>query len=407
MHDPSQIKRAATHEELAPLIDFCKTGRLFDVQRWVEAGNPVNPPAPIPKRARKWTPLQFAIDRGFHSLVELLLMAGADVHDNYRYSPLMHAIRKKRLDLVELLVAHGADPAQVNMEEVFYSWEPAFMEYFIEHGADVETGNPLACVLSDCVRTALRVFKKYRYQIDSFQEQANIALRYHCKGGNEKWVLLMLWAGADPYAPGNVNFYEDPDPEYEGTSAIEYAAFYGHFDLLTLRQMKLDPAHPHTRSVMHYAYKAPAGIKLLGQLLNKGMKPNDLENGGCSAIREMAVHMDWDLRFHRPFSERADKKYRNQDTHEARARLEVIDLLASHGARWLPVDLDEIRYARRSFISMQPHYTVDFIQSMSKHKACTRTTATELLRTPSIKEVIARHSTRITELVASLPATLP
>ena len=36
------------------------------------------------------------------------------------------------------------------------------------------------------------------------REQANIALRYHCKEGNVKWIALMLWAGADPYAKADL-----------------------------------------------------------------------------------------------------------------------------------------------------------------------------------------------------------
>jgi hypothetical protein len=46
------------------------------------------------------------------------------------------------LDFVQLLVAHGYDPKQIDMKDVFNTWDPAMMEFFIDKGADVETGNP-------------------------------------------------------------------------------------------------------------------------------------------------------------------------------------------------------------------------------------------------------------------------
>ena len=45
-------KRAEDYDEIKPLIDLCKTGRLFDVQAWIAEGKPINPPPPPAKGAR-------------------------------------------------------------------------------------------------------------------------------------------------------------------------------------------------------------------------------------------------------------------------------------------------------------------------------------------------------------------
>jgi hypothetical protein len=74
-------KRAKDYDDIKPLIDLCKTGRLFDAQAWFAGGKPVNPPPPPPKGARRKCPLQVTIDKGFHSLVQVLLDGGAIVHD--------------------------------------------------------------------------------------------------------------------------------------------------------------------------------------------------------------------------------------------------------------------------------------------------------------------------------------
>ncbi len=95
-----------------------------------------------------------------------------------------NALAHRRFDLVQLLCEHGYDAKTVDMREVFATWQPEIMEYLIDRGADPETGMPLAWALIDRTRTVLRVFMKYKEKYASFQEQANIALRHHCKDGN-------------------------------------------------------------------------------------------------------------------------------------------------------------------------------------------------------------------------------
>lgn len=96
------------------------------------------------------------------------------------------------LDIIKLLVKHGADIHSIDMAWVFGSWDPKIIEYFIEQGADVETGSPLASALCWRIRTGLGVYKRHKNHFPSFQKQINIALRHHCKEGNLKWVSPML-----------------------------------------------------------------------------------------------------------------------------------------------------------------------------------------------------------------------
>jgi hypothetical protein len=187
------MKQAQTYEEIKPLIELCKAGKLFDVQAWISEGKPVDPPLPVEGKARKKGPLESAIETGFHSMVEVLLDGGASV-DSPRYNPLLHALWKRRHDMVTLLIEHGADINSVDMEEVFHTWNNDIVEYFIEKGANLEWGDPLAAALCSRIRTALAIYMRYKDRFPSFQEQVNIALRHHCREGNLKWVSLMLWA---------------------------------------------------------------------------------------------------------------------------------------------------------------------------------------------------------------------
>ena len=159
--------RARSREEIMPLIDLCKKGHLFEVQQWVADGKPVNLPYDDPKCRRLLSPLEIATDMGFHSLAAVLLDGGAIQEPEGWGLPIYKAIRQKRRDLIELLVDHGQDVAEVDMHEVFNTWEPDLMEYFIEMGADPEADNALASALCGRIRTALRIYKKFKGQFFS------------------------------------------------------------------------------------------------------------------------------------------------------------------------------------------------------------------------------------------------
>jgi hypothetical protein len=40
-HEQTQ---APNFEQIKPLVELCKAGRLFEVQEWIRAGKPLNPP---------------------------------------------------------------------------------------------------------------------------------------------------------------------------------------------------------------------------------------------------------------------------------------------------------------------------------------------------------------------------
>jgi hypothetical protein len=350
---PAEIRRAADNAAIAPLIALCKAGRLFDVQRWIAEGKPVNTP-PIPsKGARTKSPLDVAIERGFHTLVQVLLEGGAIQEPSGYDSPMNRTLRARRFDIVKLLVKHGFDPKSVDMNEVFASWDPDIMEYFIERGADVQRGNPFAGAFCERIRTALRPYKACCQRMPELQEQANIALRHHCKEGNVKWVSLMLWAGADPFKPGAESAGEELDAEDEGLSALGYAALYDHFEIFELKPIRSKLGTGEGKDFIRYLDKG-SGLEVLKRLLEKGLNPSDEANGGCSLIGHCLESMSWWWSSSAYPWER-DTNKRNLDTPQARDRIKAIHLLAKHGAKWMPADNKrDIASARRSLLRMKP-----------------------------------------------------
>jgi hypothetical protein len=387
------MMRVNTYEEIEPLVRLCKAGRLFEVQDWISAGKPVNlPPAHTIKRAKQ-SPLQIAIDLGFYSLVQVLLEGGASLED-LRYPPLLQALHKRRLDLVQLIVKHGADIHSVPMDSVFASWSNETVDFFIEQGADLEKGYPLAHALCWKIRPALGLFMRYKDRYPSFQKQLNIALRHHCKEGSAKWVALTLWAGADPYEKGPDSPDEDDPDEY--LSGLELAAFYQHYDIFKMKSVKLDPRQPYASDLFQNACFGDKS-DLLKLLLDKGFGPLCLEDKGSSMIQSLLHGMSWsfDLFSH-------DRRERDIDTSRSREKIKMIHMLVRNGARWEPQDRRAINDARRSLIKMQPVYIMEFVWIMSEYQACRRDDVEALIKNPNMRALLSKHRNRLDELINTL-----
>ena len=387
------MKRAKTYEEIKPLIELCKIGKLFDVQAWIAAGKPLTPPVPPEKGRRPRSPLEYAIDAGFHSLVQVLLEGGVEIEQTCKYSALNHALGGRQYEMAKLLVEHGADVKRVDMYTLFHTWQPEIMAYFIDRGADVETDNPLAQAFCSRIRTALRIFKQYKERFPSFPEQANIALRHHCKEGNLKWVSLMLWAGADPFAKGPDEPEEEPDPESDH-NALELAAFYGHFEVFGLRSIKLDPKQERAHNLVRMACYG-RNADLLKHLLDMKYPVNDQPNGGSSHIGLLLTTMNW-------WMPRDGKK--NVDTEQTREKMKLLYLLIRHGARWIPENPKRMNDVRRTLLGLDRDYTVELVWLMTKYGACERAVVEHLLKSPALRAHVAVDWHRIQELVARLPA---
>lgn len=80
----------------------------------------------------------------------------------------------------------------------------------------------------------------------------------------------------------------------------------------------------------------------------------------------------------------------------------MIDVLARYDEKWMPKDKAGITEVRRSLLRMKPDYTLDFVNTMSKDKACNRDDIEELLRTPAIRTLTLEYQLTIAKLVKRL-----
>lgn len=101
-------------DEIGPLCTLCAEGRLYEVEAWIENDRPIQCEPSTDRRDWKLrSPLQLAVDRGFYSLVELLLLNGYAPNGD-SWSCLRPAVEAKNRPLIDLLLKHGADPQAVD-----------------------------------------------------------------------------------------------------------------------------------------------------------------------------------------------------------------------------------------------------------------------------------------------------
>ena len=385
-------KRARSWEQIEPLQHLCQEGRLFEVQEWIASGRPVNIPSKEPKRRVPPSPLSIAIESGFHSLAKLLLEAGALFESDLWDSPIRLALKQRRFDLAQLLVDYGLPMSEVDMCDVFDTWQPEIMEYFIERGACPERDNALAYAFCRRIRTALRILKKYEDRFPSFSSQVNIALRHHAYEGNEKWVSLMLWAGGDPYDYGPSSYDGDTEDALQ-YAAIDRAVWGRHINVLKILVKK--PFDPDN----HAVYKALTwgaadhGSDFASLLIERGLKPSNHPKWSSDLIQHWLTQLDWVGHL---WVRHADRK--NLDREEARNVMKNIHLLAKHGAKWLP-DNYQIGSVRRTLLKMTAAYTAETVWIMTKYRVCSPEVLRILLRTPTIRAHTYEHSLRMHRMI--------
>lgn len=400
-------------DELDPLRELCKQGHLFDVQSWIARGNPVRLKELPPKRYRRNSPLCIALEKGFHSLVQVLLEAGAPIAEG-DYNALYHAVELKRMDLVELLIEYGANVHDVSMQTVIATWDRKLVDLFIANGANLIDDQPIAWALANKIRSALGVFKQYVGQYPELKEQVDVALRHHAGRGNAKWVALCLWAGGDPWSRGSDEApdwdapaydRDDDDEDYEPNhrTAVELAVMAGHREVLEQKKFLTapDPRRPASLNMLENIWWL-RDSRVLELLLERGHKPTLYKDRLSRLVTYLLRTLSSGV-----FESRGREVRRNVDTYRARGSMEMIGLLFAEGALWRPDDNEEIKRVRQSLIEMAPKYTYEFIQMVHDHQAARRRDVEELVRTQAMVRLLEKRKRKIPELIDKLPEELP
>lgn len=365
--EPASPRTTTAPDELEDLHRLCREGRLYDVERWIQTGRPLQLAEGTPPPKGRWSSaLEIALEAGNQALTLLLLCNGYGPNLECS-SPLDLALRARRFDLLDLLLAWGADPQSVDLYDLFGTYQLDLFERFRTLGVDLTSDHVLAETLAHHTsnKPLFGYAKRHLEHNPKLQVELNIALAHHAREGNEKGVALCLWAGGDPHAPAPDLRYPDrteededvdEDDRFEGFSAVHEACSYGHVEILK----RLGP-HPG-RDDFDELYRAADSSAVI-DLLAQSALPKDV----ASVIEH---HLLW-LSF--------DFGYRSwRSLYPLRHVFEV-------GARWESSTPDEIARLRRSVLKTSRDTFVDLMKLLTTRDYCSPEILHELARTPAMR----------------------
>ena len=364
------------------VLRLCQEGRLYELGRWIADGKSIAMPADYKKKS----PLRIALQSGFHRLIELLLKH--ETHQAAKNAVLIEACRERQLGAVELALHYGADPRAVTLLDALLAWDRQIVALLLERGADAVTDYPFARAFQMHIRTALGSYldcKRQRPELaEALQQQADMALRQACSDGNQKWVSLLLWVGADSRTKGlAIEDVDEPaianDPESHRT-ALEEACSAGHVEIV--KRLKPDPARDDLNALLRSA-STFAKRDVIVYLLTLNANPNDKENGGSSALDGCLKYLHWEDSYH--FFDR--KTVPASSLTKSRS---TIRLLIERGAQWRP-DARIIADVRKVLYHIDPEVITEVVERLRFHHACDEAVLHELLRTPKMQELLRAH----------------
>jgi len=368
MPEIGQRPLAHSAEDVRPLHQLCREGRLYDVERWVSDGKPLQlTPEAVPRGARPKTALQIALETGQHSLATVLLQSGYRL-DLERYAPLDLALRSRRWDLFDLLLDWGGEFKSVDVYTLLNTYNSNLYERFKAAGYHLTERHEMGSILghSTSNRPLLGFVKRYRAKDPKLQQELNIALCYQVREGNDRGVALCLWAGADPHAPApgpDLGVAEDIDPEdgeasFHGWSAISEASEAGHLEIL--KRLGPDP----TRDDFDELYERARYESIIAFLLTV-QPPRDL-------TRILSWHLWWLEDRFANFSAR----YRSTG---------VVEALLKCGVRWEERDPGRLARVRSSLSRISDYHLETVVRLLERPAICAPETYHELVRTSKMQ----------------------
>jgi hypothetical protein len=201
---PARVSRepAAHGEELREFVQLCTAGRVYDVERWIQAGRPVQAISyKRPGKASVLSPLRTAIRKKHGDLVLLLLCNGyrLDVEAKDWNSVLDEALNVRAFDIVDLLLQWGADPTRVLTGNVIDTYKTDLIDRFWQAGVDYTADAEFVLALAHTVNKPLYGWLRRNRSDQRLQDALDVALLEAVMDDEELPVHLLLWAGADPH----------------------------------------------------------------------------------------------------------------------------------------------------------------------------------------------------------------
>jgi len=359
-----ELRVAEDEADIAELMALCKKGRIYEVERWIREGRPLQVQLEGNGSWRRpKTPLKIAIETGQYDLALLLLCNGY----NTGLEPpgtLNLALEHRAWDFVDLMLAWGTDPNHADPYFILDTYQRTLMDRFWDLGVDFSQDNTLASYLSEATRNKPAYGWARRHRSDpKIAYQLALGLEDAVSEGREKAVCLLLWAGANPHRkvpslPWGSGIEDDPDDDRQ--SAIECAAHSEHGHLL--RHLKPDPELDDIDELYSWA-RDPVALRHLAAI----QPPSDWS---VTIVRN--IH-SWSYAWR-----------------ESNAKECLRHIFEDQCGCLSTLDDDGCRNLRRSMLKLNDYDLKWLLCLLGKADYCERAIFLELIRTPAMKKRMVR-----------------
>ncbi len=361
---PRQLARDPA--EITDLLDLCHSGRIYDVERWIAAGRPIQGPRePMWQSWSSASAVTIAIETRQRDLLRLLLCNGYQLNLDQRPA-LDLALRERRWDTVDLLLEWGAEAARADPDIVLDTYSAELFERFWQAGNDFTREDCLAHYLARTSSNRPLYGWVRRHQDDPrIQRALARALVQAIWGRRGRAVHLIRWAGADPHLKVPLLEWhrpETPDEEEDLFSGVQMAVEHGQGKLL--RFFKPDPGRDDMEALWGQV-EDPDAVDFLFAV----KPPNDWSPAILHNLHRIA---------NRWFGDDADRHRR------------CLQRIAALGGRLTSADADGFAYLRQQIGRMtQTDVRRWMLWWVSEPTHCAPGLYVELTRTPKMRSILS------------------
>lgn len=292
--------------------------------------------------------LQYGVEVGFYSQVELLLRIG-QWSQNDLGNALEQAAYDERVDLLNLLLDSGAPWESVCLSHIFGTMNDDLIQRFLDLGIRFDDDDAYYYAMEHKhARPLLRIYKQYRDKYPELEDQVAKSLVSSVREEKAHWTIMLLWAGADPMRPVPDSLTGRIEEDDYTTNAIREALLRGNQSFLETTKItsKIKDYQAAFKDAL-FNYDPKILEPILKHLTSEQI--NYSEHNSCENLEHIIRHEYWDFRWS------SNKEKEQEDM------LACIRLLIDSGARWDPPD-DYLRSARKGLCSYDGRYAVQVIR---------------------------------------------
>ena len=328
---PRTSREPAAHgEELRGLVELCLAGRVYDAERWIQDGRPIQALTyRRPRKAAVISPLRTVIRRRHRDIVLLFLCNGyrLDLENEYGDSVLDEALEARAFDILDILLKWGADPTKVRAGNVVDTYKTDLIDMFWRAGVDYTADPGFVFSLAHTVNKPLYGWLRRNRSDKRLQDALDVALLEAVIEERELPARLLLWAGADPHRKvpmarelGPLDAWED-----DGLfSSAEAAISFGRHEMFDLMRIESMPDLDAQAASAHDSWTLKKVVALRA--------PSDWSEVILAFIRQLC----W--------------PHRTGSSWDARDALRFIEF---NGGKLTTVPPDQMRYLRRELLEVR------------------------------------------------------